>query len=109
MWMEGDMFGFGKRKSKADAAIAVMDEAIGLAADKWRFFCEKMPFRDDVGLVDRIAAFNVPFSEGARKNFPALKDAPDAVLLLIVAKGVERSGTHTRSQIEQALGVLLLD
>jgi len=62
---------FGTRKSKADAAIAVMDEAIRLADEKWQFFCQKLPFRDDVRLVDRIAAFNAPFSEGARKNFPA--------------------------------------
>lgn len=102
------MFGFRKRRSKADAAFAVMDEAIALAADKWQFFCDKLPFRDDVELVDRIASFSVPFSEGAR-TLPALKDAPEALLLLIVAKGIERSGTHSRTQFEQALGVSLPD
>jgi len=101
------MFGFGKRQSKADATIAVLDQTIGVAADKWLYFCEKLPVRDGVDLVERITSFSVPFSEGARRNIPALKDAPDAVLFLIVAKGVERSGTHTRSQIEQALGIQL--
>ena len=101
------MFKFLRRESKADAVVAVMDEAVGIAADKWRFFCDKLPFRKDVPLADRIASFMFPFEEGARKRFPALKDAPGTVLLLIVAMGVERSGTHTRAQIEQALGFSL--
>ncbi|WP_298671317.1 hypothetical protein [uncultured Sphingomonas sp.] len=103
------MFGFGKKQSKADAAIAVMPQAIEAASEKWRFFCEKLVFKAEVPLADRIASFTVPFFQGARQNIPALKEAPDAVLLLIVAKGIERSGTHTKAQIEQALGTRLPD
>lgn len=109
------MFGFGKRKakaeahSKADATIAVMDDAIRLAAERWTYFCDTLPFRKDVALVDRITAFMFPFMEGARKSLPALRDAPDAVLLVIVAKGIERSRTHSRTQIEEALGLPLPD
>lgn len=101
------MFGFRKKQSKADAALAVMDDAIGMAAEKWRYSCEKLPHRADLPLVDRIASFLIPFSEGARASIPAFKDAPDAVLLIMVAKGIERSGTHTRAQIEDALGIPL--
>ena len=103
------MFGFGKKKSKADATLSVLDDAIRFATDRWLYFCEKLPFKEDVGLAERIAAFSVPFNEGAKNNFPPLREAPDAVLFLIVAKGVEASGTHTRAQIEEALGFQLPD
>lgn len=101
------MFGFKKRKSKADATVAVLDDAIALAAERWKFFCDKLVFRENVDLADRIAAFMVPFEEGAAKTFPVLRGAPDGVILMIVAKGVERSGTHSRAEIERALGVPL--
>jgi hypothetical protein len=103
------MFGFGKKKSKADATLSVLDDAIRFATDRWLYFCEKLPFKEDVGLATRIAAFSVPFDEGAKNKFPPLRDAPDAVLLLIIAKGVQASGTHTRDEIEQALGFELPD
>lgn len=103
------MFGFGKRQSKADAAVAVLGDAIVLASERWQFVCDKVPYRADVELVDQISAFTVPFYEGARKTFPALRDAPDCLLLLVVAQGVERSGTHSRAEVEQALGVRLPD
>jgi hypothetical protein len=103
------MFGFKKRQSKADAAVAVLDDAIHLAAERWQFFCDKLAFRESVGLADRITAFMVPFAEGAGKTFPALQNAPEGVILMIVAKGVERSGTHSRAEIERALGLPLPD
>jgi hypothetical protein len=86
-----------------------MPKAIKVAAEKWIYFCESLRFREDVPLHDRITAFYVPFSDGARSNVAALRYAPDAVLLLIVAKGIERSGTHSRPEIERALGLTLPD
>ena len=103
------MFGFGKKKkkSKADAAIAVMDDAIQFASEKWTYFCSALPFKAEVGLAHRIASFLVPLSQGLRNNFEPLNDAPDPLLFLIAAKGVERSGTHTTKEIEEALGMQL--
>lgn len=101
------MFGLGKRRSKADAAIAVKDEAITFASNGWKYFCETLPFRDEVGLAERIGLFSVPCGEGLRKNFQALRAAPDGLLLLFIALGVEQSGSHTREQIEEALGLKL--
>lgn len=103
------MFGFGRKRSKADATIAVMPQAIEAASEKWRFFCDQLVFTPEVLLVDRIASFSAPFFAGARQNIPALREAPDAVLLMIVAEGIERSGTHTRAEIEQALGTRFPD
>lgn len=96
-----------KSASAANEVIEQMDELIGIAQRKWEQFCTLLPFKDDVQLRDRIAAFMVPFSEGARMNVPALKRAPEAVILLIAAKGIERSGIHSREEIEEALGVQL--
>ena len=104
---EAFMWPFQRKKSAADQVIEQMDGLIGIAERKWDLFCTLLPFKDDVQLKDRIAAFMVPFSEGARKNVPALKAAPEGVILLIAAKGIERSGSHSRKEIEEALGIQL--
>src|SRR5262245_53575890 len=103
------MWPFQRKKSAADEVIEQMDELIGIAKRKWDESSTLLPFKDDVQLKDRIVAFMMPFSEGARKNVPALKKAPGAVILLIAAKGIERSGTHSREEIEEALGIQLPD
>lgn len=96
---------FRKRPSKADAALAVMDDAIQLAAERWRYFCETIPYRADVPLVDRIPSFCIPMYQGLRTTFPVLKDSPDTFLLIVVVKGIERSGTHSREQVAEELGM----
>jgi hypothetical protein len=98
---------FNKRKSKADAAIEVLPALIENAAGKWRDFYEAFKFKDGVSLDKQIWLFTTPFSDGVREHVPAMKDAPDGLILLIVAKGVELSGTHSRAQIEKALGMPL--
>lgn len=101
------MFGFGKKKSQADAAIEVLPDAIALAAEKWRYFCDTLPMKEGVPLADRIALFAVPFFQNLHATFPGLRKSPESVLFLIVAKGVELSGTHTKAQIERELGTPL--
>ena len=103
------MWPFGRKPTDADRAIAVFDDAIGKATEKWIFFSEAVNFKDEVPLGERIATFSIPMFDGLRANFPALQKAPDAVLLLIVAKEVEKSGTNSRDEIEQALGTTLPD
>jgi hypothetical protein len=98
---------FKRRKSKADEAIEVLPALIENAAGKWRDFYQTFQFKDGVGLDKKIWLFTTPFSEGVREHVPAMKDAPDGLILLIVAKGVEQSGTHTRAEIEEALGMPL--
>jgi len=98
-----------KRNSKADVAIAVMDDAIEFASDKWLYFSRTLVFKDEVTLKDRIAAFLPLATEGLRGRFSALKDAPGAVVLLVVVKGVELSGTHSRAELEKSLGIEIPD
>lgn len=91
-------------QSDAERAKAVLGDAIAITAEKWLFFTQSMEFKHDVPLADRIGAFSVPMYEGLRKNIPLLKDAPEPLLLRIVAKGIEKSGTHSPTEIEQAIG-----
>jgi len=100
------MWPFGK-KSAADKAISVMDDAISASADRWKYFLNTLKFKEGVGLDEMIMMFAVPMTEGLRNNFPELKNSPDEALFLFIVKGVERSGTHSKKEIEQALGLEL--
>jgi hypothetical protein len=101
------MWPFRNKKRDAERAIAVLDDAIEATAHKWLYFSNVLTFRDEVGLAERIASFAIPMYEGLRTNFAPLKQAPEPLLLMIVAKGIEKSETHTRADIEQALGISL--
>lgn len=96
-----------KKKSNADAAIAVSDDAIQLSCDRWLAYNEQFKFKDSVALQEKIMMFSVPMSEGLKNTFPVLRNSPDAALFLFIAMGVEKSGTHTTQQIEEALGAPL--
>jgi len=96
-----------KIKSQADAIIDVLEHSISFTSEKWLHFTASLPFRDDVELRERIRYFAMPVGEGLRNNFPALREANEAILLIIVAKGIERSGTHSRAELEAALGLPL--
>ncbi len=102
-------FSHRSKNAKAEAAVAVLGEAKAAVAERWLYFRKAMPFKDNVPLIDIITAFAMPMFEGLRRNLPPLRHAPDAVLLVIVAKGIEQSGTHSRAEIEAALGTPLPD
>lgn len=103
------MWPFRKKATAADRTIEVWDDAIAHAAEQWINYSKVLVFKSEVGLRERIFAFSVPMFEGLKNKFPPLREAPDAVLLLLVAKCIEKSGTHSRSQIETALGMPLPD
>ena len=103
------MWPFNSKKNRIDAVLAIMDTATEFASEKWLLFCETLKFGDGVSLTDRIAFFMVPAEQGLQNNFPALRKVPGGIIALIVAKGIQRSGTHTTSEIEQALGATLPD
>jgi hypothetical protein len=50
--------------------------------------------------------FSVPAIEGLKNNFPVLK-SDEALCMMIIAKGIEESGSYSREEIESALGVNL--
>lgn len=101
------MWPFKKKKSDADAVIAVMGEAISFASEKWIYFNTTVAFKNDVPLKEIIAIFLVPVTEGLKNKFVALRNAPDTIFFLIVALGIQKSGTHTKSDIESVFGAQL--
>jgi hypothetical protein len=103
------MWPFRRKSADTEKVIAVLDDTINIVAQKWRHFSTTLVFKEDVPLQERIAAFSFPMFEGIRKNVPELRKSPDAFLLIVVAKGIEKSGTHSRAEIEEALGAALPD
>ena len=101
------LLGRNKKPSQADEAMEVMDDAIQFAAEKWEYYVGVMNFADSVSLYEIIMTFMIPAEEGLKNNFAALQSAPEALSLVIIAMGVERSGTHSKEEIEEALGVPL--
>ena len=99
------MWPFIRKKSAADMAIEEMPKAIEAARKKWLIYNE-LPFKMGVPLDWKIRRFMIPFEQFLR-GWDAYKDAPGAVVLLIVCKGVQRSGTHTKAEIEAALNITL--
>ena len=95
------------KSSKSDDVIAILDDAIAVTAEKWLYYCNTLKIKSDVTLQEQIFMFLAPATEGLKNGFPALNDAPETIFLVIVAKAVVRSGTHTSQQVEQALGVQL--
>ncbi|HEY5722555.1 MAG TPA: hypothetical protein VIT45_09565 [Allosphingosinicella sp.] len=86
-----------------------MPDAIDFAAEKWLFFTESLVFKPEVSLRYRLRSFAIPAKQGLQNNFAALKSAPDALLFMVVAMGVWKSGTHSREEVETALGAQLPD
>jgi hypothetical protein len=94
-----------RKKTLADKVMEVSDPAINLVAERWLGFSQKLVFKSDVGLDEQIAMFSTPAFEGMRNTFPILRDSPDEVLFIWLLMGVERSGTHAKSEIEQAFNL----
>ena len=94
------------KKKQSPLPIEWIDRAIEVAAEKWLEF-QNLPFKDGLSLADQIYMFSVPLGQGL-KTWEAFKGATEGAFLFIAAKGVQMSGTHTRDEIEVALGGLSL-
>lgn len=97
------MWPFRKKKSQADLAVEWMPKAIDAAAEKWLIF-QNLPLKNDVTLQDKIYMFSLPLAKGL-KQWEAFRNSPEELFLLIAAKGVEKSGTHSNNEIAAALGM----
>ena len=97
------MWPFKRGKSDADRAVEAMPRAINVAAKKWIEF-EDQPFAQQMDLGQKIALF----TEGIRKGFAqwsGFQNAPEGIFLLIAAKGIERSQTYLRLELEGVLDI----
>jgi len=100
------MWPFKKKRSRLEHSD-IIDDAIGFAADRWRAFYTSVPVPSGSGLRERIALFARTVERSLHARHPGLTAASDEVMLLIIAKGVADSGTVSRVEIENALGIVL--
>jgi hypothetical protein len=91
----------------ADAGEDDHDRAVRFAAERWAAFSTMSGVPANIHLRDRIAFFAADFVAELTRRFPALRAAPDEVMLLIIAEGVAASGLETRRRIELQLGIVL--
>ncbi|HMC91251.1 MAG TPA: hypothetical protein VKI45_02210 [Allosphingosinicella sp.] len=99
------MWPFRRKQSRADLAVEWMPRAINVATQKWVEF-ENQPLAASMGLDEKIYLFTQGLAAGLRQ-WKAFEAGPDALMLLVAAKGVERSRTYLRVEIETALGITL--
>ena len=85
--------------------LALLPELVEAASGRWRVFDRALAPKSEVALCERIMLFAHAAMQGIRSNYRELRTAPDGVLMLVVALAVLKSGTHTRTEVEAALGV----
>jgi len=100
---------FRSKRQKEDAFMDDVSAAVSLCSDKWLFFCKTLVFKYSVPLKDRIASFAFPMMEGLKNRFRSMKDEPDALLFMVILMGVVESGTHSKKEFEEELGLDLPD
>ena len=84
-----------------------MDEAVSFAAKEWLHFRNKGGIPANIHLRDQVAFFAPDFVAKLGRHFPALRNAPNELILLLIAQGIEASGFQVRRKIELSLGITL--
>jgi len=99
------MWPFARRSALTlDEAI---ENAVPYAAQAWSRFRDTTGLPANLHLRDQIAYFARDFIGDLERSFPALRSAPNDLLLLIIAQGIEASGHVPRRKIELQLGIIL--
>jgi hypothetical protein len=97
---------FGKGKSIAVQVKADTDAIVASLGPKWKMFCEKMPFKAEVPLADRIEAFAAPAFAGMLQHYPSTKSAPAGMLWMMVFTAILESKTHPVDEVNAAIAQL---
>jgi hypothetical protein len=85
----------------------VLENAIALAAERWRRSLADGSIPTNINLRDRVTLFASPMRKHLFAAYPHLRAADDQVILLVIAEGIARSGTIARDSLENALGIIL--
>ncbi|MES2497579.1 MAG: hypothetical protein V4618_15810 [Pseudomonadota bacterium] len=102
------MWPFRKQSAqRAEDPSKTIDDAILFTAQRWCAFSRALALPAEMSLRDRITMFARSLDHSLHGRFPTLISAPEQVLLLIIAKGVEQSGLLARGEIERELGIIL--
>lgn len=83
----------------------ILDEAIAFAAADWPRFDATLP--SNLHFRDKVTFFAQHIKPALMARFSDMIAATDRVILLVLAKGIERSGCVPRHCIERDLGILL--
>ena len=95
------MWPFKEKKSKAALAIEWLPRAIEVAKYKWIEF-DAQPFARDFSLTEKIILFAEGLESGL-SQWKVFRNPPQGLMMLIAAKGIQASGTHSKTEIELAL------
>ncbi|MCY7338440.1 MAG: hypothetical protein LH465_00540 [Sphingomonas bacterium] len=82
-----------------------IDAATEVAAEEWVKFQVDMPA--NLNLRDQVTFFGSRVQKVLLTSFPDLRAANEQILLLIVARGIELSGSIPKPRIERELGIVL--
>lgn len=99
------MWPFKKKKSDSRSSMEWLPRAVDTAAQKWIDF-ECQPFASNMTLAEKLFRFSEGLGADV-KQWQGLHDLQDNLVFLIAAKGVEKSKTHLRIEIETAVGFAL--
>lgn len=103
--------GWFRKKSSADLTAeltAKTHECTTKIADKWRYFNEKVPFKKEVPLAQRIEAFSLPIQQFVEDHYPVLLKSPDPgeFFWTMLFTAVLESKTHPAGDVNCAIEVL---
>jgi hypothetical protein len=93
-----------KESDGSEDVLKVWDEAVKYSSDGWLAFRDRIKFKDNVPLFDEITAALPPISMSLERKFSELGGAPGGVFFMILASGIVMSGTHSKSEVESAIG-----
>lgn len=98
---------FWKKKKPPDEQVRKdMEEVSASLVPKWKLFCEKLIFKENVHLADQIEAFATPAMAYILENYPTTKTAPPVVLWMLIFRAVQESNTHTIDELNDAVSLL---
>jgi hypothetical protein len=92
-----------KKRSSSDTFLKLLPQIEQLVAERWVYFSNTLVFKEGVPLKERFLMFLQPMEEGIKMSFPQLRDSPQNLLMLAVARGVVRSGTVSKVDLAASL------
>ena len=89
-----------KEKEKFGKAVAEVQLVAPLIAKNWSHFSEKLVFKPEVSLEERVMIFSTPTSEWVRKSHPDVARYPFTYMSALLL-GIWLAGTNSREDVEQ--------
>ena len=107
------MFGFFKKKkanTKPVISTALLEEHMNAAIDslqnKWIYFNQELPFKEEVPLEEIMECFVAPAREYVVSAYPEFSDAPNHLIWTMVFTAVLESKTHSKEVVNIAISEL---